>query len=460
MQPFLREKLSEANGLVDLSNVRFSKERLVMRRSAKNIDITDPDVVMPWVVDCVKRHYKRHDFRDMLIKHGMSKSDYYIAKHEHNKDAYVPFCKNIAQDACERIKNRRLNLPPITIKERQDPCNGKIRAIGNEGAIQQVLDYIAVYGAMDVFMRRVVVAQVSSIKDRGQKLGIKLIKSWIRRDNHAAQYAMDHNLKYSRKVVYFAKLDIRKCFPTAKLEIFLNRFKRDCGNDDLIWLWEQLLLSHRVHGNEGFMIGALPSCWALQYMLSFVYRKAMDMHYTRRGQNIKVFYKSTFFMDDLLFVGSNRRKMLTGINELVKYTWENFGLRIKPSWNVVKLTSLTEMDEAKLIAESKPEHWHYFRLREKAIDMMGYVIHIDGSATIRKRIFRRIRRGMLRYNQRGSYNLKQAQRACSYKGYVKNSCNNRIDSKYGAWKSFAKAAKVVSTHTKSKAGANYGKSIF
>lgn len=430
-----------------------------MRRSAKNIDIKNSEVVLPWVVDCVMRHWKRHDFRDMLIKHGMPRAEYYAARKEHNKHACKPYCKSIAADACERIKNMKLNLPPITIKERRDPCNGKIRPIGNEGAIQQVLDYIAVYGAMDIFMRRIVIAQVSSIKDRGQKLGVKLIKSWIRKDNHAAQYAMDHNLKYSRKVVYFAKLDIRKCFPSARLEVFLKYFARDCANTDLIWLWEQLLLSHRVEGNQGFMIGALPSCWALQYLLSFVYRKAMDMHYARRGKQQKVFHKSTFFMDDLLLIGSNRRKMLAGINEIVKYTWENFGLQIKPSWNVVRLSSLSEMDQAKIIAESQPEHWHYFKLREKAIDMMGYIIHTDGSCTIRKRIYRRIRRGMLRYDASGRFNLKQAQRACSYKGYVKNSCNNRIDGKYSAWKAFAKAAKVVSAHSKMKAGAENGKSI-
>ena len=417
-----------------------------MHKIAKHIDIKNQSVVLPWVIDCVQRHYKRHDFRDMLIKHGMKKADYYRAKREHDKYAFVPYCKNIAEDMCERIKNKSLNLKPITIRERVDPSNGKLRPIGNESAEQQVLDYIAVYSSMDIFKRRIVLAQVSSIKGRGQHLGVKFIKSWVRKDNHAAKYAKEHNLRYSRKVVYFVKLDIRKCFPSARLEIFLEYFKRDCGNEDIIWLWEQLLLTHRVNGNEGFMIGALPSCWALQYMLSFTYRKAMDMHYTRRKVPVKVFSHSIFFMDDLLFSGANRSKMMSGIKQLIEYTKQSFGLIIKPTWCIYKLTPFEDIENAK--KDSK--RWHAMKLKRKSIDMMGYVIHGDGNNTIRGRIFIKARRVILRFNKRNRINLKQAQRACSYKGYFKNSCNHRMDDKYNIWHAFASAAKVVSKNEKAR----------
>ena len=45
-----------------------------MKRSCKNIDITDTETVYPWVLDCVLRHKKRHDFRDILL-FGMSRRD-------------------------------------------------------------------------------------------------------------------------------------------------------------------------------------------------------------------------------------------------------------------------------------------------------------------------------------------------------------------------------------------------
>ena len=429
-----------------------------MKRSAKNIDITNPLTVLPWATDCIGRHYKRRDFRNLLIEHGLKKSEYYRIKRENDKASLAPYCLRIAETACSQIRSKKLSLTKITIKERRDPSNGKIRPIGNEGALQQVFDYIAVYSSMDIFRRRIVLAQVSSIKKRGQILGVKLIESWLKKDNHAAKYAREHGLRYSRKITYFVKLDIRKCFPSARLEIFLEYFRRDCGNQDILWLWEQLLRSHRTDGNQGFMIGALPSCWALQYMVSYVYRKAMDMHYTRRGQGYKTFHKCDIFMDDILLLGSNRKQMQKGIKELISYTKAAFGLELKPSWHIEKLTSPDAMQAARTAGDS--DTWHKYRLKEKAIDMMGYITHPDGSCTIRGRTFIKARRAVLRFNRTGSYNLKQAERACSYKGYFKHSASYRAEKLYNIGKAFAEAAKVVSRNARMKAGGKkHAKSI-
>lgn len=403
-----------------------------MKRSAKHIDIKNPQTVMPWVVDCVQRHYKRHDFRDMLIKHGMKKDDYYEVRRTHDRAALTPYCKAIAEDACRRIASRNLKLPEIKIRERVDQSSGKVRQIGNESAMQQVLDYIAVYGAMEIFDRRIVLAQVSSIKGRGQKLGVKLIRSFIGKDNRAAMYAKEHGMAYSRRSTFFCKLDIRKCFPSARLEAFMRLFERDCANGDLLWLWETLLKSHKVAGYSGFMIGALPSCWAIQYMLSFVYRKAMAMHYTRRGRSVRVFHKGVFFMDDMLLFGASRNRMRKGISELARYAKEMLELEVKGGWHIRRL---------------------HGGGREEAVDMMGYVVHADGRITIRKRLYKKIRRILLRYNAGGAFKLKQAKRACSYKGFLTNSCHGKVEKKYNAFRAIAQAAKVVGENDKTKAGA-------
>lgn len=362
----------------------------------------------------------------------MKRQDYYKAKRLHDKAAFVPYCKEISKDACERIRCRELALPEIKIRERVDQSSGKVRQIGNESAMQQVLDYIAVYGAMEIFDRRIVLAQVSSIKGRGQKLGVKLIRSFIKKDNHAAKYAEERGLAYLRRSTLFCKLDIRKCFPSARLEAFTRLFERDCANEDLLWLWETLLKSHKVGGYSGFMIDALPSCWAIQYMLSFAYREAMNMHYARRGKNIRVFHKGVFFMDDMLLFGTNRSRMRKGINEMSRYAKEKLELEIKDAWHIRRLHGGD---------------------REEAVDMMGYVVHADGRTTIRKRIYKKIRRILLRYNSRGTFKLKQAKRACSYKGFLSNSCHMRVEKKYKAFHAIAQAARVVGEHDKTKAGA-------
>ena len=89
-------KLSHTYGRVNIESPFLKRKVYNVHKSAKHIDIKNQSVVLPWVIDCVQRHYKRHDFRDMLIKHGMKKADYYRAKREHDKYAFVPYCKNIS----------------------------------------------------------------------------------------------------------------------------------------------------------------------------------------------------------------------------------------------------------------------------------------------------------------------------------------------------------------------------
>lgn len=393
-----------------------------MKRSCKNIDITDTETVYPWVLDCVLRHKKRHDFRDMLMHiGGMSRRQYYDALHTQNNNAFVQPVYNIARESVRRIAARQLNLRPVRIRQRVDPSSGKIRDIGDEEAMQQVLDYIAVYAAEDIWRRRFVHHQVSSIPGRGQVYGTQIIRKWIQQDNRAMRWAHVHNVKYSRKCKYFVKLDIQKCYPSMRLEIFMQYFQRDCGNDDLLWLWETLLQSHRVNGCQGFMIGALLSQWACQYLLSFVYRYAMDLHKTCRGQAQQLVTHMLLYMDDILLFGTSRSDLKSAVRKVIKYAKDNFGLIIKPNWHIQSI------DDA-------------------PVDMMGYVNHSTGKTTIRARIFLRARRIALRFLRRRRLNIQQARRIASYKGYFVHSDSRKIVKKLRLTDLFAVAARTISRH--------------
>lgn len=390
-----------------------------MKRSCKDIDITDTETVYPWVLDCILRHKKRHDFRDMVIHIGkMSRRKYYDALHGHDTAAFARAAYNIAAEAARRIAAKELGLRSVRIRQRIDRSSGKLRDIGDEEAMQQVLDYIAVYAAGDIWRRRIVYHQVSSIPGRGQVHGTQIIRRWIQQDNRAARWAHAHKSKYSRKCRYFVKLDIRKCYPSMHLEVFMDLFRRDCGDDDLLWLWETLLQSHRVNGYQGFMIGALPSQWACQYMLSFVYRYAMNLHKTRKGKPRQLMTHMIMFMDDMLLFGSSRRDLKSAVRKIVKYTRDVLGLTIKSNWHIQSI------DDA-------------------PVDMMGYVDHSTGKITIRARVFLRARRIALRFLRCRQLNIRQARRIASYKGYFKHSDSKKIIKKLRLTDLFAAAAHAV-----------------
>lgn len=392
-----------------------------MKRGAKNIDIKNPETILPWVTECIFRHIKRHDFRKLLRKHGMSTAQFKAAQIknkrgkvvDYDREAFAPYIKMIAEEAAEQIARRELIIEPIKIALRMDPSSGKLRYIGVECPMQQILDYIVVKSSMDILMRFIVLEQVSSIKKRGQDMGVRLIRYWVK--NH--------------KPKYHVKGDITKCFPSAKYQRFLELFGRYCVNDDILWLWATLFETHKAaymtienyKGECGMIVGALPSCWAVQFMLSWVYRFAKGLHYERRGQRIKIFENALFFMDDILLTGNNRLKMQRSFGKVIKFARDFLGFSIKPNW-------------------------HIKELEQEPIDMMGFVVHADGHITIRARVFLRARRNVLRYNASGSYKLKQAQRACSYKGYFKNSNSYQVRHKYDINKAMRAAAHVVSEH--------------
>lgn len=394
-----------------------------MKKKCKHIDITDWQTVLPWVKGCILRHKKRYDFKSLLLRYGCSESDYHTAITTFDYSVFDDTIKRISIDACNHIKSRNLELPPVRIQEKMDKTTGKIRDIGKESAMQQIYDHIAVYSCQDIFNSRMVDQQMSSIKGRGQIAGIKLIKKYITADNRAMAYAKRHNLRYTSKCKYAVKLDIEKCYASADVDIFMRVFEHDCGNQDIIWLWRTLLESHRVDGNTGFMIGALPSQWACQVLISFIYRKAMTLKYEKRKKQRKKISHMVLFMDDMLLFGSNRKQLLSAVRELTRYTKEEIGLTIKPNFMIHKLDDV-------------------------GIDMMGFVIYRNGKVEMRERNFIKSRRLMLRFLRTGKLVYSQAQRLNSYKGFYKYSDSRKISKVLSVWKIFNLCSLVISKHDK------------
>lgn len=383
-------------------------------------------MLFQWVMHCIMRHKKRHDFRALLLQNGLKKNDYYQGIATGDNSAFIEPIKRIAAYAAESIANRHLELRPPRIRTRMDNTTGKIRQIGEESAMQQVFDYIAVFAAKEIWLRRIVPQQVSSIKGRGQIHGKNIIKGWIDSDIHATAYAKKHGLTYNNHCKYHTKLDIRKCYPTANKDIFLDLFAKDCGNDDLIWLWRALLATHNVGGYTGFMIGALTSQWACQFMLSFVYRHAMSLTTKRRNKPIRLVSHMLLFMDDMLLVGPSRKNLKMAVRSVAKMIKTVLGWNIKETWQIQDI-------------ENHP------------IDMMGYVMHKSGKVTIRAKDFIRARRMLLRAATLETLTIEQARRMASQKGFFTNSNSSGVMKALDAKTHYRTAAEVISKYDKERA---------
>lgn len=369
-----------------------------MKRKCKHINIEDPEVVKPWVTECILRHKKRYDFKKLLIHFGVKKTDYFAALDSHDYSVFEPAIDRISRDACRRIKQRDLDLPPVRIEQKRDHTTGKLRLIGCESPMQQIFDYIAVFSCEDIWKSRLVPQQASSLPGRGQVYGMRIIRKYVRADNRAIRYARKHGIRYTSKCRYVTKTDVMLCYPSADMDVFMRLFEHDCGNRTIIWLWRSLLMTHKVNGYTGFMIGALVSQWACQFMLSFIYRKAMSIKYVKHGKEYKAINSMLVFMDDMGMFASNRRQLLKAIRIIEAYAKDTLHFTFKPNYAI-----------------------HTFR----QIDMMGYVVYRKGTVGMRARNYVKSRRLRLRYERRHYLTFRQAKRLVSYKGFYKYSDYNK-----------------------------------
>lgn len=208
-----------------------------MKKKCKDVDITNPKTIRTFVEDCIRRHYKRYDFKRFLLEHGLTKEQYATATKTHDYRIFDDAVDKISVECAKAINSRKIALTAPSLTERTDIATGKVRQITCETPLHQIFDFIAVYSAMPIFTSRLVKEQASGMTGRGQIYGVKMIQKIVKKDNAAMEYAKRHGLRYSSKCKYHVKLDIEKCFPSMRKDVFMWLFKHDCGNADIAWLF-------------------------------------------------------------------------------------------------------------------------------------------------------------------------------------------------------------------------------
>lgn len=370
-----------------------------MKRYCKNIDITDRDLISHATYKCLKGKYLRNDtirlFSDIS---GLKKHQIYCIYKRYNKKALIPFVEILIDVIRGELINKSITFPGIWYKEKTDPSSFKVRNIGIQDVKQQIYDYIAIDG-LSPFLCRIGVHQYASIKNRGCLAGTRKIQRWLR----------------NKQLKYFSKLDIKKCYPSIPQDKLIEFLNKHIKNDLLMWLIEELLKSF---GN-GLSIGSYLSQYLCNLYLSQVYHFIGHMHKTRKHkngttENIPLVYHRLFYMDDILMIGTSLKDIRKAVKELIKYC-KSIGLKIKESWFINKMSFANRKNE------------HIF------IDMMGFKIYRT-HLTIRKRVFKRIRRLSIRLLKRIKLHKKvfetHARKLISYWGLLKNSNSVKVIKKY------------------------------
>lgn len=246
----------------------------------------------------------------------------------------------------------------------------------------------------------------------------------------------------NKSLKYFAKLDIRKCYPSIPQNQLIEFLERHIKNDMLMWLIKELISGFE----QGLSIGSFLSQYLCNLYLSQIYHFIGHLHKVRRHKDgtkssIRLIYHRLFYMDDILMIGTSAKDMHKAVKEVIKYC-KSLGLKIKESWFVKQMPFANKKCDGAFI------------------DMMGFRIYRT-HITVRRRVFKRIRRIAMRLWKRIKTHHKifesHARKIISYWGLLKNSNSTKVIQKYHIKDIMKICKKVVKEYDKISL---YGKAAF
>ena len=290
------------------------------------------------------------------------KKKYRVAKYLNSKDECV-------DNIYEMFVNREVHFGrtySLTIK---DASSGKERLITVPSFYpDQIIHWCVIAVIKPILRRGMYQYSCGSIDGRGGLYAKEYTEKVVR--NHTPKYTL--------------KMDISKFFPsvnTAKLQLLLAKKIKD---KEMLALIGQILAVGGVHG---LPIGFYTSQW-----LSNFYLEELD-HYIKEKLRATYFVR---YVDDIVIWGNNRRKLIATVAAINKWlVGNNFGVSIKPSWQI-------------------------WKTRDRPLDFVGYRF-LPLKTRLRKRIFTRCMRAVETVKRAGYCCLCLARRISSYMGWFMHS---------------------------------------
>lgn len=381
------------------------------------------------VVDCFKNKRSRNDFQRLLCKTGT------ITKREIAEDRLSGDLKRIleaetavAKKLTQRIINRDLQLKPIRQFQRIDGLTQKLRDICQESPEQQVFEYIGVYALKPLFRAKILPIQYGSIPNKGGVAGKRKIERLLRKKFHGKVVAL--------------KGDVTKAYPSVTVPIVMEMLRRDIGKNKVL-LWFLGALMSNYPGNHLCIGGYLPA-WLFNYVMSYVLRYIYEQAQIRRGKRNRLVYAIVCYADDFTIYG-DVSKLKKAMKKATIWAHDKFGLKIKDIWQFYQVASFDEE------RENLEERRKGSKKRTSGVDMMGYVVR-RRYTIIRGRVFRRIRRQVLRawedFKTKGFIPWWRACRIAAYKGWIKHSNSLKFRMEYCFDKLFKMCSYSASKHGK------------
>lgn len=193
---------------------------------------------------------------------------------------------------------------------------------------------------------------------------------------------MEKYLKDTKGTVYCLKMDVKKFYPNIDHNILKRMLRRKFKDGRLLSLLDKIINS--VPYVEGVPIGSYLSQFLANFYLSY-----LD-HWMKEELKMKYVIR---YMDDIIVLHSNSRKLHYVRYMVEKYLWEELLLPLKRNWQV-------------------------FPVDARGVDFVGYRFY-HGHAKVRRRTYKKFRLSMRRIERKQKHGISLSQNDwCSYNSYI------------------------------------------
>lgn len=369
------------------------------------------------VEECFKGKWRRNDVLTFIEKYaGISRIDIKIddlsgSKKYKNEavEAIGLMLLGTVEDLIE-YGTEPEDMVPVVIRKRPDGMTGKVRDIALLCIMHQLLGHVEKLMLEPLFNARLLPTQHASIPNRGQTL----LKDQARR----------YFLKESMGISYFRKTDVVHAYQTLMYSVCVDLVKQEIPKARYaIGLLEYL---ETVAPDGHLIIGGYLDAWLFNYAMSYAIRYLYSLGTTRRGKKIPYVIRCVTFMDDFSLMSGSIKGQERAVKALDKWFRKQQQIELKETTGIVKLLSVEEEKRRR-------------NLQKKAqrgvpmLDMAGYRISRT-HVTIRRRVFKRARRQLLRgyreLTQDGTLRRERAQKIISYNSYITQSDSFSLIEKY------------------------------
>ena len=315
------------------------------------------------------------------------------------------------------------DMEPVRIKSRVDGLSGKVRDIASLCIWHQLLGHLEVLLLEPLFRARLLPTQHSSIPGRGQT---KLMRQCVR------------ILHKDLGIKVVGKLDGVSAYASLQYSVVAEIVRREVprAKEAICILVYLATLAPGGH----MIIGGYLDAWLFNFAMSYLMRYLLSLRKVRRGKEIPLVIRCVSYADDVGLFFSNKSAAERVAKLADRWAREHLGMALRVSACPLKLCTAEE-EQARKRAERPAQRG------SPCLDMAGFRIH-KSYVTVRKRVFLRARRRLLRgwreLRRYGTLLLSRAQSIISYNGFIANTTSRKFAEKYHVQK-LLQVAKQVQT---------------